>query len=75
VAGSIEPMPSWRAGASTEVSPWILTYHGFDPDQQGIREALCTLANGYLGTGAQPPNVRLTRCMTPAPTLPASTTG
>ena len=49
-AGRIEPAPSWRAGASTEVSPWVLTYHGFDPKQEGIREALCTLANGYLGT-------------------------
>ncbi len=36
-------------------APWVLTYHGFDPAQEGIRETLCTLANGYLGTrGAAP---------------------
>ena len=33
----------------------MLTYHGYDPAQEGIRETLCTLANGYLGTrGAAP---------------------
>ena len=40
----------WRGGASAEGAPWVLTYHGFDPAQEGTREALCTLANGYLGT-------------------------
>ncbi|HSU35453.1 MAG TPA: HAD-IA family hydrolase [Propionibacteriaceae bacterium] len=49
-AGALSPAPPWRAGASTEVSPWVLTYHGYDPEQEGTREALCTLANGYLGT-------------------------
>ena len=35
--------------------PWILTYEGFDPSHEGHREALTTLANGYLGTrGAVP---------------------
>ena len=42
--------PSWRGGASAEAEPWVLTYHGFDPAQEGTREALCTLANGFLGT-------------------------
>ncbi len=47
--------PSWRAGASVGGAPWLLTYDGFDPVQEGIRESLCTLANGYLGTrGAAP---------------------
>ncbi len=40
----------WRGGASAEGAPWVLTYNGFDPAQEGTREALCTLANGYLGT-------------------------
>ena len=45
----------WRAGASADQGPWVLTYHGFDPAQEGTRETLCTLANGYLGTrGAAP---------------------
>lgn len=30
--------------------PWLLVYEGFDPAHEGHREALTTLANGYLGT-------------------------
>jgi alpha,alpha-trehalase len=34
---------------------WLLTYEGFDPDQESLREALCTLGNGYFATrGAAP---------------------
>ncbi|MEU8801041.1 glycoside hydrolase family 65 protein [Spirillospora sp. NPDC048819] len=34
---------------------WILSYDDYDPDTEGLREALCTLGNGYLGTrGAAP---------------------
>ncbi|RNL94523.1 glycoside hydrolase family 65 protein [Sinomicrobium pectinilyticum] len=29
---------------------FCLTYHGWDPKEQKLREALCTLGNGYLGT-------------------------
>ncbi|HEX5495237.1 MAG TPA: glycosyl hydrolase family 65 protein [Mycobacteriales bacterium] len=37
------------------MSEWVLAYHGFDPAAEGLREALCTLANGYQGTrGAAP---------------------
>jgi trehalose/maltose hydrolase-like predicted phosphorylase/beta-phosphoglucomutase-like phosphatase (HAD superfamily) len=36
-------------------SVWTLAYDGFDPAQQGLREALCALGNGYLVTrGALP---------------------
>jgi alpha,alpha-trehalase len=31
-------------------SGWQLTYEGFDPTQEGLREALCTLGNGYFAT-------------------------
>ncbi|WP_081793257.1 beta-phosphoglucomutase family hydrolase [Intrasporangium chromatireducens] len=35
--------------------PWMLVYEGFDPAHEAHREALTTLANGYLGTrGAAP---------------------
>ncbi|MDP8970338.1 MAG: beta-phosphoglucomutase family hydrolase [Actinomycetota bacterium] len=35
--------------------PWQLVYEGFEPDQEGLREALCTLGNGYFATrGAAP---------------------
>ena len=34
---------------------WMLSFQGFDPAHEGHREALTTLANGYLGTrGATP---------------------
>jgi alpha,alpha-trehalase len=34
---------------------WALVYEGFKPEQQGLREALCTLGNGYFATrGARP---------------------
>jgi len=37
---------------------WKLVYEGFDPDQEGLREALCTLGNGYFATrGAAPESV------------------
>ena len=29
---------------------WMLSYDGFDPGQEGLREALCTLGNGYFAT-------------------------
>ena len=37
------------------IDPWIVTFDGFDAAHEGHREALTTLANGYLGTrGAAP---------------------
>lgn len=36
-------------------SSWALTFTGFDPEREGVREALCTLGNGYFATrGAAP---------------------
>jgi alpha,alpha-trehalase len=29
---------------------WRLEFEGFEPDQEGLREALCTLGNGYFAT-------------------------
>jgi len=31
-------------------SGWKLVYEGFEPAQEGLREALCTLGNGYFAT-------------------------
>ncbi|SDY81757.1 glycoside hydrolase family 65 protein [Citreimonas salinaria] len=31
-------------------NPWMLTYERFDPESEGLREALCTLGNGYFAT-------------------------
>jgi alpha,alpha-trehalase len=37
------------------MNAWTLAYEGFKPEQQGQREALCTLGNGYFATrGARP---------------------
>ena len=37
------------------MSTWSLVYEGFDPKSEGLREALCTLGNGYFATrGAAP---------------------
>jgi trehalose/maltose hydrolase-like predicted phosphorylase len=37
------------------VSGWDLVYEGFDPATEGVREALCTLGNGFFATrGAWP---------------------
>lgn len=33
-------------------SAWSLVFEGFDPAREGIREALCTLGNGYFSTRA-----------------------
>ena len=36
-------------------SVWSLVYEGFSPAEEGLREALCTLGNGYLASrGAAP---------------------
>ena len=44
-----------RAGRESSAGVWKLVYEGFDPDQEGLREALCTLGNGYFATrGAAP---------------------
>ncbi len=31
-------------------SAWSLVFEGFDPAQEGVREALCALGNGYFAT-------------------------
>ncbi|WP_299399154.1 glycoside hydrolase family 65 protein [Pelagibius sp.] len=37
------------------MNDWFLVYDGFVPQQQGLRETLCTLGNGYFATrGAAP---------------------
>ena len=32
------------------MTSWSLVYEGFDPSQEGLREALCTLGNGHFAT-------------------------
>ena len=45
------------ASAESEVTKgiWVMAYEDFNPEQEGLREALCTLGNGYFATrGAAP---------------------
>jgi beta-phosphoglucomutase family hydrolase len=50
----VHELPGW-AGGDAGSDPWLLRYDGFDPATEGMREALCTLGNGYWGTrGAAP---------------------
>jgi trehalose/maltose hydrolase-like predicted phosphorylase len=37
---------------------WTLTYAGYDPAEEGLREALCTLGNGLLATRGAAPESR-----------------
>ena len=32
------------------MNPWVLVYEDFSPEHEGLREALCTLGNGYIAT-------------------------
>jgi alpha,alpha-trehalase len=44
-----------HAAADHETSAWSLVYDGYQPPEEGLREALCTLGNGYFATrGAAP---------------------
>ncbi len=44
-----------RAGKPVPVTGWTLHYEGLAPAQEGLREALCTVGNGYFATrGAAP---------------------
>lgn len=40
------------------MSDWTLTYEGYAPDEEGLREALCTLGNGFFATRGAAPDTR-----------------
>ncbi|MGP3969267.1 glycoside hydrolase family 65 protein [Streptomyces sp. 6N223] len=44
---------------------WTWTYEGYDPREERLREALCTLGNGYLATRGAAPEVRAGRAHYP----------
>ena len=55
---------------------WTLVYEAFDPEKESLREALCTLGNGYFATrGAAPESEAESRSITRARILPGDTTG
>jgi trehalose/maltose hydrolase-like predicted phosphorylase len=37
------------------MNPWTLRYEGYEPHQEGLREALCVVGNGYMATRAAAP--------------------
>ena len=39
-------------------SPWRLAYRGFEPAEEGLREALCATGNGYFATRGAAPESR-----------------
>ncbi len=50
------PAPSGSTPVGSD--PWLLAYDSFDPADEGTREALCTVGNGYWATrGAVPGSV------------------
>jgi beta-phosphoglucomutase family hydrolase len=46
---SIKEIKDWFE-LSIEEDGWNLTYNGFDPEDEKLRETLTTIGNGYLGT-------------------------
>jgi trehalose 6-phosphate phosphatase len=50
--GGLHRRPIGRGAA---IDHWTWDYTGYDPAEEGLREALCTVGNGYLATrGAAP---------------------
>jgi len=47
-----------RRGRERPPGVWSLTYEGFDPERQGLREALCALGNGFFVTRGALPEAR-----------------
>ncbi len=45
-------------GGGSPANEWVLAYEGFDPAREGLREALCTLGNGYFATRGAAPEAR-----------------
>ncbi|WP_329361798.1 glycoside hydrolase family 65 protein [Streptomyces sp. NBC_00669] len=42
--------PSATGGERTAPTGWTWAYQGYDPSRERLREALCTLGNGYFAT-------------------------
>jgi trehalose/maltose hydrolase-like predicted phosphorylase len=57
------------------MTAWTLAYDGFDPASEGLREALCTLGNGYFATRGAAPESSADDVHYPGTMPPAATTG
>ncbi|WP_233716535.1 trehalose-phosphatase [Mycolicibacterium vinylchloridicum] len=49
----------------THSSPWSFTFGGYLPEQEQLREALCTVGNGYRATRGCAPEADAARCHYP----------
>ncbi|PYC82646.1 trehalose 6-phosphate phosphorylase [Streptomyces tateyamensis] len=47
-----------RVDQPPTADPWVLAFDGFDPADEGRREALCAVGNGYLVTRGAAPESR-----------------
>ena len=52
---TVSPADHRGPGEVSIVTPWLLTYDGFDPDEEGQREVLCALGNGYFASRSTAP--------------------
>ena len=50
--------PSPSPSSSAENDPWRVVFDGWDPADEGRREALCTLGNGRFATRGAAPEAR-----------------
>jgi beta-phosphoglucomutase family hydrolase len=50
VVSDLRELDLEHPGGDESTNQWMLSYDGFDPSDEGTREALCTLGNGYWGT-------------------------
>jgi len=41
---------AWLTSVLEEENTWWLVHDGYNPEEEGLREALCTLGNGYFAT-------------------------
>ena len=57
------------------MTQWTLTYEGFDPEAEGLREALCTLGNGYFASRGAATEQRAGDVHYPGTYVEACTTG
>jgi alpha,alpha-trehalase len=48
-------MSDAAADGAPTLSGWSLVYEGFDPEQEPLREALCTVGNGFFASRAAAP--------------------
>lgn len=47
-----------RGGDGLKIDPWVLEYDSYDPSQELLREALCTVGNGRFATRGAAPECR-----------------